>query len=171
MPNFSGINQIGSVGIHTCRRDSDRSMTGPRQITSAAGRLRMLDFARMLSEFGSAYRIAPRSAADRSHPFGVRRAQRITCTFAQRTKSEGLGFKSLVQRHPRHRLFIFAGESLRRNVAIILSSHWCCCRSLPLGVRVVGRYVFVLDDLEDMDITHFLQVVRSEVCVTAESSI
>ena len=31
--------------------------------------------------------------------------------------------------------------------------------------------MFVLDDWEDMDITHFLQVVRSEVSVTAESSI
>ena len=90
MPNFTRINLIGSVGVHTCWRDSDQSMAGPRQIASRAagpGRLRMLDFALMLSV------IQARSAVDRSHPFGVRRAQRITRTFAQRTKSEGLGFK------------------------------------------------------------------------------
>ena len=28
MPNFAGINQIGSVCVHTYRRDSDRSMAG-----------------------------------------------------------------------------------------------------------------------------------------------
>ena len=48
---------------------------------------RMLDFARTLSLFQA------RSAAARSHPFGVRGAQRIARTFAQRMKSEGLGFK------------------------------------------------------------------------------
>ena len=41
---------------------------------------------------------------------------------------------------------------------------------LIVGVRV-GRYVFALGDWEDMDITHFLQVVGLEVSVTAESSI
>ena len=89
-----------------------------------------------------------------------------------RSKDEkrGFGFQSQFKDIP-GTVFSSSQASLcEGNVAIILSSHWCCCRSLPLGVRV-GRYVFVLDDWEDMDITHFLQVVRSEVSVTAESSI
>ena len=43
---FQGsIRSAPFVTIHTCRRDSDLSMAGPRQIASQlAGRLRMLDF-------------------------------------------------------------------------------------------------------------------------------
>ena len=62
-----------------------------------------------------AYRIAPRSAADRSHPLAIRCSKSAADHLYLRSKDEkrGFGFQSLVQRHPRHRLFIFAGESLR----------------------------------------------------------
>ena len=85
-------------------------------------------------------------------------------------EKRGFGFQNLVQRHPRHRLSIFAGESLRGKRCDHLEFSLVL---LPIcGIRV-GRYVFVLGDLEDMhtDITHFLHVVGSEVSVTAESSI
>ena len=172
MPNFSGINQIGSVCIHTCRRDSDRSMAGPRQIASQLhGRLRMLDFARMLSEFRSS------SLQDRAKERSGSLAPSRNSVFEERSGSLVPSLKGRKARvwvsksssktpsfHLRRRVFA------RETLPSILSSHWCCCRLLPLGVRV-SRYVFVLDDWEDMDITHFLQVVRSEVSVTAESSI
>ena len=69
-----------------------------------------------------------------------------------------------------HRLFIFAGESLQGKrcdhlefslVLLPIVATWG--QSRPVRVR--------FDDWEDMDITHFLQVVGSEVSVTAETSI
>ena len=162
MPNFAGINQIGSVCVHTCRRDSDRSMAGPRQIAS-----QRVGFACSTSpEYAFGHSGEERSGS--LAPFRSSQSAADHSYLCSKDEKRGFGFQSPVQRHPRHRLFIFAGESLRGKRCDHLEFSLVL---LPIvGVRV-GRYVFVLGDLEDMDITHFLHVVGSEVSVTAESSI
>ena len=101
-------------------------------------------------------------------PFRCSKSAADHSYLCSKDEKRGFGFQSLVQRHSRHHLFIFAGESLRGKRCDHLEFSLVL---LPIvGVRV-GRYVFVLGDLEDMDITHFLHVVGSEVSVTAESSI
>ena len=161
MPNFAGINQIGSVCVHTCRRDSDRSMAGPRQIVSRSQRVGSTS-----PEY--AFRHSGEERSGSLAPFRCSKSAADHSYLCSKNEKRGFGFQSLVQRHPRHRLFIFAGESLRGKRCDHLEFSLVL---LPIvGVRV-GRYVFVLGDLEDMDITHFLHVVGSEVSVTAESSI
>ena len=160
MPNFAGINQIGSVCVHTCRRDSDRSMAGPRQIASQRVGL--------ACSTSPAFRHSGEERSGSLAPFRCSKSAADHSYLCSKDEKRGFGFQSLVQRHPWHRLFIFAGGSLRGKrfdhleFSLVLLS--------IVGVRV-GRYVFVLGDLEDMDITHFLHVVGSEVSVTAESSI
>ena len=172
MPNFAGINQIGSVCVHTCRRDSDRSMAGPRQIAS-----QRVGLAQIACSTSPEYAFRHSWSGE-----GAQRIARTLSVFEERSGSlvpllKGRKARVWVSKsssktsrapsfHLRRR--VFARETLRSSWVLCRARHWCCCRSLPLGVRV-GRYVFVLGDLEDMDITHFLHVVGSEVSVTAES--
>ena len=129
MPNFTGIKEIGSVCVHTCRRDSDRSMVGPRQIASQRS-ARMLEFAWTRSVFQA------RSAADRFHPFGVRRALvpslkgRKATVWVSKSSSKISQAPSFYLRRR-----VFARETLRSSWVLTggVAGRWGLSR--PVGVR------------------------------------
>ena len=78
MPNFTRINLIGSVCVHTCQRDSDRSMAGPRQIASQRVRVGLSRFTVTCSTLPECFR---------SSRQGAQRIARTLSVFEERSGS------------------------------------------------------------------------------------